>query len=189
MVLVAVQFYKIEAFGIRSPADISKVTVGGISRIQINRFLSFGIVDAYGYFMACHSCHGVAHVIQFACPCSDVYQRILRHHTFVHAVESKQVTLRTPIGSFADAEFIAVYALAAYDAFGFVGYGVAIYVQIIILGISHVTTCDIVIFVGCFFGQGLFADDFIGFPVVNNVVSGQRDKQLCFFGPRQGYLM
>lgn len=79
-----------------------------------------------------------------------------------------------------------MYALAAYDAFGFVGYGVAIYVQIIILGISHVTTCDIVIFVGCFFGQGLFADDFIGFPVVNNVVSGQRDKQLWFFRPKAG---
>ena len=73
MVLITVQFYEIKAFGIRCPTYIGEVTVGRITCIQINCLLRFGIVDAYSYFVARHTCHRVTYIVQFAHPCGDVH--------------------------------------------------------------------------------------------------------------------
>ena len=189
MVLVAVQLDEVEASGIRGPTDVSEITVGRVACIQIDALLRFGVVDAYGHLVARHACHRIADIVHFAYPCGDVYQRVLRHHAFVHAVEGEQVALRTPVSSFADAELVAVYALPAYDAVGFVGYGSAIHEEVVLEGIGHVAACGMIILVGAFFWEFTFADNLVRFPVVDGVASGQADEYLRFVGPGQSYLI
>ena len=160
MILVAVQFDKIDAFGIRSPTDIGKITVCGITCVQIDRFLCFGVIDAYRYFMACHACHRVTYIIQFTYACCDVYQWILCYHALIHPVESEQVSLGTPIGTFVDTKFIAVYALAAYDTFSFGGYLTSLsvighYVEIVVECIGQVAAHFVPIFIGSLGGTRL----------------------------------
>lgn len=82
-----------------------------VTCIQIDGLAGGGVVDAYFYLVAGHSCHRVTDVIHFSYTCGDVYKRVLRHHAFVHAVESEQVAFRAPEGTFVDAEFIAVDGL------------------------------------------------------------------------------
>ena len=160
MILVAVQFDKIDAFGIRSPTDIGKITVCGITCVQIDRFLCFGVIDAYRYFMACHACHRVTYIIQFTYACCDVYQWILRHHAFVHPVEGEQVTFRAPVGSFADAELVAVHTLATYNAFGFGGNLACLsvtghYVEVVVECVGQMAAHFVPVFIGGLGGAGL----------------------------------
>ena len=128
MVLVTVQFNDINAFFVRTPADIGEITVGGVSGFQINCFLSSRIVDADSHFVAGHSCHWIADIVHFAHTCGNVYKRVLSHHTFIHTVEGEQITFRAPECTFVDTELIAVYGLAADDAFGLVRHRLFVYV-------------------------------------------------------------
>ena len=82
-----------------------------------------------------------------------------------------------------------MYTLSAYDPFRFVGYGAIVNIKIIIQSVSNMAAYGIIILIGCLFWQGLFADDFIRFPVVNDIIIGQGDKQLSLFSPRQAHLI
>ena len=160
VVLVTVQFDEVEASSIRCPTDIGEVTVRGIARVQIDGLLRFGVVDAYGYLVARHACHRVADVVQFAYPCGDVYQWILRHHAFVHPVEGEQVTFRAPVGSFADAELVAVHTLATYNAFGFGGNLACLsvtghYVEVVVECVGQMAAHFVPVFIGGLGGAGL----------------------------------
>ncbi len=64
--------------------------------------------------MAFHAGHGVADIVGFGNPCSDIHQGIFRHHGFIHSVKCQQPAVRRPVGAFADAEFIAVHRLPVY---------------------------------------------------------------------------
>ena len=81
-----------------------------------------------------------------------------------------------------------MYALTAYDAVGFVGDGYTVYEKIVLDGISHVTACGVIISVDTFFRDFPFTGDFIGFPVVDDITSGQVNEYLGNIGPREAYL-
>ena len=76
-----------------------------------------------------------------------------QNHAFIHAVEGEQVTFRTPVSSFADAELVTVYALSAYDPFRFVGYGAIVNIKIIIQSVSNMAAYGIIILIAAFSGK------------------------------------
>ena len=142
MVLVTVQFNDINAFFVRTPADIGKITVGRVAGFQINCFLGRRIVDADSHFVAGHSCHRILVRLQCRYAGGGIYLWIIGYHAFVHAVESKQISFRTPESTFRDTKFLTVYTLSAYDAFRFVGDLLRFpvgsrYKQIVVKGISQ----------------------------------------------------
>ena len=112
VVLVAVQFEKIERLAVRSPRDIGKVAVGRVANIQIDGLLCFQIKDADGNLMRGHACHGILVGFQFSLTLEGVHLRIVGYHTLVHAVEGQFLAILAPEGTFVDAELIAVNALA-----------------------------------------------------------------------------
>ena len=122
--------------------------------------------------MAGHSCHRVTDVIHFSYTCRDVYKRVLRHHAFVHAVESEQVAFRAPEGTFVDAELIAVDRLPADDAFGFVGDCLFVHIQVVVDCVGYVSVGDAIIFVGCFIFQLQCADNPVVLEIVYDVLTG-----------------
>ena len=128
MVLVAVYFNQVEALLVRCPTDVRKVAVGRVACIQVNAFARCGVVDTYLHLVAGHSCHWIADIVHFAHTCGNVYKRVLSHHTFIHTVEGEQITFRAPECTFVDTELIAVYGLAADDAFGLVRHRLFVYV-------------------------------------------------------------
>ena len=100
MVLVTVQFNDINAFLVRTPADIGEITVGRVSGFQINCFLGSRIVDADSHFVAGHSCHRVLVRLQCRYAGGGIYLWIIGYHALVHTVESKQISFRTPESTF-----------------------------------------------------------------------------------------
>lgn len=94
--------------------------------------------------MASHSCHRILVRFEGGDTGSGIHLRVIRYHCFIHAVKSEQVSFRTPECTFINTEFLTVYTLTAYDAFGFIGYLVGFtvccgYKQIIGNGISQRT--------------------------------------------------
>ena len=147
LILVTVHFYEIEAFLIRRPTDICKVTVGRVACIQENAFPGCRIIDTYLYFMAGHSRHRIAYIIDFSHTCGDIYKRVLCYHALIHAIEGQQITFRAPESTFIDTKFIAMYGLSANDAFGFVGHCLLIDVQVIAYRISYITASCAIVFI------------------------------------------
>ena len=175
VILVTVYFNQVEAFFIRCPADIGKITVCGITCVQINAFARSRVVNAYFYLMARHSCHRITYIVHFTYACSDVYKRILCHHALVHTVESEQVAFRAPESAFVDTEFIAVHRLPTNDTFGFISYRFFVHIQIVAYRVSHVSTgCAIV-----FISRSVFwlesADNLIVLEVIYNELSSYRE--------------
>ena len=183
MILVAVQFYQVEALFIRRPADIGKIAVGRVSGIEIDAFSGSRVIDAHFHLVAGHSRHRVTDVVDFGNGSGDVNQRILGHHAFVHAVESEQIARRTPEGPFFDSEFSAVDSLAAYDALRFVGYGFVVYIKIIADGIGHMPRFGLIISVDAFFGNWARTDNLAVVEIVNDVFVRQTDQHQAFLRP------
>lgn len=185
-ILVAVQLYQEEAFPVRRPREVGEVAVGRVSGVQIDRLMGGRVVDAHLHPVTGHARHGIADGVQFAHPCGDVYQRIFRHHPFVHAVEGEEVAGRTPEGAFRDAELVAVHALSADHAERFVGDPAAVYVEVVLHGIGQVKAFRAQVVVGGgFFGQVVSAGQLTGAPVINGKLLGHGQQQLFFPGPRQ----
>ena len=97
MVLVTVQFNDINAFFVRTPADIGKITVGRIAGFQINHFWSPDcrcrqslclVIPAIG-FVRLQCRYGWRYLLW-----------IISYHAFVHAVESKADYLSDPESTF-----------------------------------------------------------------------------------------
>lgn len=110
--------------------------------------------------MASHSCHRILVRFEGGDTGSGIHLRVIRYHCFIHAVKSEQVSFRTPECTFINTEFLTVYTLTAYDAFGFIGYLVGFtvccgYKQIIGNGISQRTAVFVPVLVGCFGSDGL----------------------------------
>ena len=80
-------------------------------------------------------------------------------------------------------ELIAVYGLAADDAFGFVGHLLVVHVEVVLDGVGHVTALGVVVDVGGAFLHGLSADYFALLPVVDDVCAMQGEEQLRLVGP------
>ena len=115
VILVAVDLDEEETSLIGRPADIGEVAVGRIAHFQIDGFFGGRAVYADFHLMTGHSCHRVADIVRFGNTGGYIYQWIWSHHTFIHPVESQQVSFRAPERSFRYTELIAMYRLSADD--------------------------------------------------------------------------
>ena len=185
MILVTVQLYEIKTLSVGRPTDIGEITVGRIAGIQVNGFLSVRIIDTYGNLMAEHPCHRITYLVHQCYSGSNIHQRIGSYHAFVHAVKGQQISLRTPEGALADSEFIAVYALPAYNSFGFFGYGFVVYEEVILNGIGYVSAFRGIVNVCTVSFSGLRQtfDEFIFLEIINDVSRRQFDKHIRFVRP------
>ena len=193
MILVTVQFYHINAFFVRAPADVSEIAVGRVTGFQVNSFFGCRIVNSHGNFMAGHSCHRILVRFEGGDTGSGIHLRVIRYHCFIHAVKSEQVSFRTPECTFINTEFLTVYTLTAYDAFGFIGYLVGFtvccgYKQIIGNGISQRTAVFVPVLVGCFGSDGL-APYYFFFVTVNQHFVGRCVYQHPLFGIWKRYIV
>ena len=136
--------------------------------------------------MAGHARHWIADGVQFTHACGDVYQRIFRHHAFVHAIEGEEIAGRTPESTFRDAELVAVHALPAYHAERFVDDTAAVDVEVVLYGVGQIPAFGAQVVVGGgFFRQIVFIGQLTCLPVVYGILLGQREQQLFLFSPRQ----
>ena len=184
VVLVAVQLDEEERLLVGCPCDVGEVAVGGISRVQVNGLAVGRVIDAHLYLVARHASHGVADVVHLTHAGGDVYQRILGYHRLVHAVEGQQRAFRAPEGTFRDAELVAVNALSADDAFGFVGHLLVVHVEVVLQGVGHVSACHGIVRVGGFLVEGQDVGRFSGLPVISDVSAGQGDEKFRLVFPR-----
>lgn len=135
--------------------------------------------------MAEHPCHRITYLVHQCYSGSNIHQRIGSYHAFVHAVKGQQVSLRTPEGALADSEFIAVYALSAYNSFGFFGYGFVVHEEVILNGIGYVSAFRGIVNVCTVSFSGLRQtfDEFIFLEIINDVSRRQFDKHIRFVRP------
>ena len=185
MVLLAVQFYEIEALSVGRPADIGKVAIGGVAGIQVNGLLSVRIINTYGNLMAEHACHRVAYFIHQSYSGGNVHQGIGGYHAFVHTVKGQKISLRTPKSAFADAELIAVHTLPAHNSFGFLGYGLVVHKKVVLYGIGYVSSFRSIVDVAAFPFSCLrhALNEFVFFKVINDVFCRQFDKHIRLVRP------
>ena len=189
VVLVAVQFDEEERLLVGCPRDVGEVAVGGVARIQVDGLAVGRVVDAHLHLVARHAGHGVADVVHLTHTCGDVYQRISGHHRLVHAVEGQQVACGAPEGTFRDAELVAVNALSADDAFGFVGHLLVVHVEVVFQGVGHVSACHGIVRVGGLLVKSQDIGSLSCLPVVGDVSAGQGDEEFRLVFPRQLYVV
>ena len=117
-ILFPVQFRYINMLFIRTPGDVRQEFLLRCTRFQPDSLSRFQLIDTYRYMMTLHPGHRITARLYFGTTRVDIDNRIFRHHTFIHPVESQGRTFGRPEGSLMNTKFILMNRLSADDAIG-----------------------------------------------------------------------
>ena len=116
-ILSAVQFGQINAFCVGTPGDIRQVFLFRQTGFQPDDLFRREMIDADRYLVTFHPGHRIFERLGSGDACIDMYDRVIRNHRFVHAIESQRRTVGRPEEPFVDTELVLVHGCTADNAF------------------------------------------------------------------------
>ena len=123
VVLVAVEFEHIDSLVVGTPCDVREITVGRVASLKIHSIAGLCIEHAYSHLVRSLTCHrilvgsgyGTASLCLWMLEIinlGNIYLRIVGHHRLIHTIESEFCTAVAEVGTFMNAELVAMNALS-----------------------------------------------------------------------------